>query len=155
YAMLTDSDLAPGHRLAAEWLELHDAQNPLVIAEHFERGERPLLAARFYCDAAGQAIRAFDLDAAIVCSEGGLSCGAAGSIPDRLLAILGEAYGYRYDYGRGEPIARELMQHGPRRSMAYITAALLQMSVALFSGRYSELMAVVDAAYAEALSPET
>lgn len=146
YATLTDADRVLGHRLAAEWLELHDEQNPLRIAEHFERGERPLLAAGYYQEAAGQALYAGDVDTAIACGERGIGCGATGSVREHLWGILCDAYAWRFDYGRALPIAQELMRHAQPGSAAYFTGAKLLMGVELFGGKWNEFVDVVDAA---------
>ena len=53
YAMLTEEDRSLGHRLAAGWLVEHGESDPLVIAEHFERGKDASRAAAHYLRAAG------------------------------------------------------------------------------------------------------
>ena len=52
YAMLTDDDRVLGHRLAAAWLEQQGETDPLVLAEHCDRGGEPPRAAGFYFRAA-------------------------------------------------------------------------------------------------------
>ncbi|MRG95763.1 serine/threonine-protein kinase [Polyangium spumosum] len=54
YAMLTDEDRALGHHLAAEWLDEKGEGDPLVLAEHFERGGAAPRAASFYLASAEQ-----------------------------------------------------------------------------------------------------
>ena len=54
YAMLTDEDRALGHHLAAEWLDEKGEADPLVLAEHFERGGASARAASFYLASAEQ-----------------------------------------------------------------------------------------------------
>src|SRR6185369_9465458 len=44
YAMLTAEDRALGHRLAASFLEQRGEGDPMVLAEHFERGGEPARA---------------------------------------------------------------------------------------------------------------
>ena len=41
YAMLTEADRQLGHRLAGEWLQYAGETEPMVLAEHFERGGDP------------------------------------------------------------------------------------------------------------------
>jgi predicted ATPase len=48
YALLTEDDRAVGHRLAGEWLERAGEANPLILANHFERGGAPHRAAELY-----------------------------------------------------------------------------------------------------------
>src|SRR5262249_46874985 len=51
YAMLSEDDCALGHRLAAGWLEQAGEDDPMVLAEHFDRGKEPEHAVGFYCEA--------------------------------------------------------------------------------------------------------
>src|SRR2546430_16077726 len=61
YAMLTESDRALGHRLAAEWLERAGEREPVVLAEHWERGGAGTRAIDWYLAAAEQAFGGNDL----------------------------------------------------------------------------------------------
>ncbi|HRI64136.1 MAG TPA: protein kinase, partial [Polyangium sp.] len=146
YALLTDGDGVLGHRLAAEWLDLHDEQNPLVLAEHFERGEMPILAARFYREATAQAYYAGDLEAAINHGERGLSCGATGIVREHLLGMMCDAHAQRWNFARAGQIAQELIPHTQPGGMAYVQAAKTRSVIALFSGNFTECMEVVDTA---------
>ena len=47
YAMLTEADRILGHRLAGAWLEQQGESDPMVLAEHFERGGEPARAGSF------------------------------------------------------------------------------------------------------------
>ncbi|WP_437939238.1 serine/threonine-protein kinase [Sorangium sp. So ce341] len=78
YAMLTDRDRAVGHKLAGEWLLRAGEQDPMVLAEHFERGGERARAAEFYARAAGQALLGADLPAVMSRAQRGVACGAAG-----------------------------------------------------------------------------
>src|SRR5262249_4959346 len=88
YAMLTDADLVVGRGLAASFLEQHGGREAMVLAEHFERGKQPSRAATFYAEAAAQAFRAGDVDAAIACAERGLACEPNEDTRTRLLQVL-------------------------------------------------------------------
>jgi tetratricopeptide (TPR) repeat protein len=153
YSMLTEADLVLGHRLAAEWLERHGERDAMVLAEHFERGGSPSRAAQFYGDAAAQALRAGDIDAAVASGERGLACGAVAEVREHILATLCEAYSWRFDHRLAAPIAQELLRVSSPGSMAYTTAAKQHMSVALFSGDFTQFAAMVDAVQAVAPSP--
>ncbi|WP_235879643.1 serine/threonine-protein kinase [Polyangium aurulentum] len=64
YALLTAEDRALGHRLVGEWLEAAGEADPLVLAEHFERGGQPCRAAALHLRGAERArARKDDLDA--------------------------------------------------------------------------------------------
>ena len=154
YAMLTDADLVLGHRLAAEWLELHDTHNPLLIAEHFERGERLLAAAGFYKEAASQALRAGDVDATVTYCQRGLACGATGSVREHLLWMLLESYTLRFEYAPAGPVIQELLATARPGSGAYMNAMKGTMGIVLWKGDFDGLKRVVDSALAVEPAPE-
>ncbi|WP_437585820.1 protein kinase domain-containing protein [Sorangium sp. So ce1000] len=103
YAMLTDRDRALGHLLAGEWLLQVGEQDPMVLAEHFARGDDRARAAEQYLRAAELALRGADMPAVLARAQKGLDCGAAGETlaalhvhrMDGLLCsdARGEAYG--------------------------------------------------------------
>ncbi|WP_438031760.1 protein kinase domain-containing protein [Sorangium sp. So ce204] len=78
YAMLTDRDRALGHRLAGEWLIEAGEQDPMVLADHFARGDDPARAAEQHLRAAELALRRADVPAALARAQKGLDCGATG-----------------------------------------------------------------------------
>src|SRR5262249_32791269 len=53
YALLTPTDQEVGHRLAGEYLERAGEIDPMVLAEHADRGRDPERAERFHREAAG------------------------------------------------------------------------------------------------------
>jgi tetratricopeptide (TPR) repeat protein len=73
YRMLTDEDRALGHKGAAEWLETAGETDPLILAEHFEKGGELERAALAYTRAARQALDASDFGAARTRAERGLA----------------------------------------------------------------------------------
>src|SRR6185503_11587296 len=73
-AMLAERDRVIGHKLAGEWLERVGEQDPMVLAEHFDRGGEAARAAGFYMRAAERTIRGGDAVRAIACSERGILC---------------------------------------------------------------------------------
>ncbi len=95
YAMLTDRDRAVGHQLAAEWLERAGEIDALVLAEHFERGERPERAIRWYLQAGRQALEGNDLDAALARARRGIALGAVGEERGALELLLAETQKWR------------------------------------------------------------
>ena len=74
HGMLTEADLALGHRLAASWLESKGESDAMVLAEHFERGGEPERAAAGYARAAAQAFEGHDLEAALARAQRGIAC---------------------------------------------------------------------------------
>jgi hypothetical protein len=76
YAMLTDEDRRTGHRVAKAWLERVGEGDPMILAEHCERGGRP--AAGYYLHGARQAFGGNDFGAVIARVERSIACGAQG-----------------------------------------------------------------------------
>ncbi|XXY45782.1 protein kinase [Sorangium sp. So ce269] len=86
YAMLTDEDLALGHRLAGRWLEDRGEGDPLLLAEHFDKGGEHARAAPYWLRAAEVAHRGSDFEAAVARIGKGLS----GEVPAQVEhALLG------------------------------------------------------------------
>src|SRR5262249_31875294 len=91
YAMLSDADRVLGHKLAGAWLERAGEGDPMVLAEHFQRGGEPARAVPFYARAAEQALRGQDTTAAIDRAARGLRAGAEREARASLLSMAGDA----------------------------------------------------------------
>ena len=83
YEMLTPADRVLGHALAGTWLEARVDDGPL-LAHHFEAGEKPADAARWYARAVEQALAAHDFSSldrfvarATLCGASGAALGSA------------------------------------------------------------------------------
>ncbi|WP_437677064.1 protein kinase domain-containing protein [Sorangium sp. So ce131] len=88
YAMLTGRDRGVGHKLAGEWLLRAGEQDPMVLAEHFERGGEAARAAEFYLRAAEKALLAADMPAVLARAQRGIACGPTGEVLASLHVIL-------------------------------------------------------------------
>ena len=108
YAMLTPKDRAAGHGLAAEWLEAHGEREPVVLGEHFERGECLELSRVWYARAATQALEGSDLAGAIALGEKAAT-GATGEARAAILMTVAEARGWRGEYARMFDAAKEAL----------------------------------------------
>jgi ATP/maltotriose-dependent transcriptional regulator MalT len=106
YATLTADDKRLGHRLAAEWLEEKGEQQPLVLAEHHERGDEPARAVDWYVKAARQAA-GIHLAAVIRAAEHGVACGAQGEARGELRYWQAEAYFFQGDLAAAQPCIDE------------------------------------------------
>ncbi|WP_237245038.1 MULTISPECIES: serine/threonine-protein kinase [Sorangium] len=73
YAMLGDEDRALGHRLAGRWLEERGEADPLVLAEHLDKGGERARASRYWLRAAEIAHRSGDVEAALSRLDRGLA----------------------------------------------------------------------------------
>jgi len=78
YAMLTPKDEVSGHYLAGDFLEEQGERDAMVLADHFEKGQKPARAIRWLRVAANQAMEVDDLKAALDRVERGVRLGASG-----------------------------------------------------------------------------
>ncbi|APR80914.1 Adenylate cyclase [Minicystis rosea] len=106
YAMLTESDRALGHGLAAEWLEERGEIDPLVLAEHFEHGGQPDRAGLHYLRAAELCYRRGEMIAAIGCARRGLSCEVPASTRTPLLSLLSVSHAWCNEWDLAVPPRR-------------------------------------------------
>lgn len=106
-AMLTSTDRALGHRLAAEWLAQRQGAPPHVIAEHFERGGAPAAAVDWYVRAAAAALEGNDLAAVIALGEHAIVCGASAEVRASVRIQQAEAHGLRAENAGMESAAME------------------------------------------------
>ncbi len=123
YAMLTDSDRRLGHHLAGEWLELAGEGDPIVLAEHFERGGEPSRAIHCYQRAAEQALAACDFAAAAARAERGVACGATGEALGHLRLVQAEAHKWSGEFADAATRGLEALLHLPEGSPRWFAAA--------------------------------
>ncbi len=97
YTMLTDADRVLGHRLAGTWLEQHGEQDPLALAEHFERGGDGGRAGQHYLRAAEQASRGGDAAAVIARAKRALGHGMPEELRTRCLGMLCELHYFKME----------------------------------------------------------
>jgi serine/threonine protein kinase/tetratricopeptide (TPR) repeat protein len=107
YAMLTPDDGALGHRLAAEWLESKNEHEWLAVAEHYERGARPLKAVAAYTRACAQSLEGNDFASAAARARRGIDCGASGEARGTLLWMSAEASFWKGDFADAARTAAE------------------------------------------------
>ncbi len=129
-----------GHKLAANWLEAMGEHDPMVLAEHLERGLEPARAGVFYLRAAEQAQRGGDTEAAMKRARRGLECDVTESVHVALLGILCESLGWRREWEKLEPYADELMRLVAPGSVPWAQAAPAKLIIAMGQGRLDEFM---------------
>jgi hypothetical protein len=86
YGLLTDADRTTGHRLSGVFLEVAGERDPVVIAEHHERGGDRPRAAIWYTRAAERALDSYANEAALDWVGRGVACGADGELLGALRA---------------------------------------------------------------------
>jgi hypothetical protein len=144
YAMLTDSDRALGHRLAAGWLESVGEVDAMVLAEHFDKGGARDRAARAYLTAAEEALRGNDLDAVLERAERAVTSGASGESLGTARWMQSEAYIWRGELHEARRRNVEALLCLPRGGANWCLAAgwmcwLLAQAEEGDSGRFVEL----------------
>ncbi len=122
YAMLTEGDRALGHRLAGEWLERSGEAEPMVLAEHFERGGEPARALGWFQRAAQQSLEGNDLAAAVERAERAVARGAVGETLGALRALQAEAECWRGRFADAARHAGEAMDRLPHGGPAWASA---------------------------------
>jgi hypothetical protein len=98
YGLLTEEDRRVGHRLAAAYLERMGERDPMVLAEHYERGGEGERAAHFLARAAAVAIDASDFDGALRCVARAVACGAEGEVLGMLRAVEASAHLWQWNF---------------------------------------------------------
>jgi eukaryotic-like serine/threonine-protein kinase len=78
YGTLTRDDAELGHRLAGRWLERAGEADPLVLAEHFDRGRLHDRAVACWRRAAEHALEGHDFSAALARAKRGIARGTDG-----------------------------------------------------------------------------
>jgi len=140
YSMLTDEDRILGHRLAGEWLASHDGQEPLVLAEHFERGQQGARASQHYREAAQAALDANDFDAALRRAQRGIDGGPTGSVLGSLHLVRSEAFGWAGDFASARDEVLAAIPSLSEGSSVWCRAMSELVYVSSALGRRSELL---------------
>jgi tetratricopeptide (TPR) repeat protein len=147
YAMLTDEDRVLGHRLAGEWLEQHGEQDPLALAEHFERGADGGRAGLHYLRAAEQASRGGDVAAVIARAKRALGCAMPDELRTRCLGMLCELHYYNMDFQSDAlPYAEEVLRRAPRGSAPWSQGMLVKVVYSIQAGNLDEFMTLLGVA---------
>lgn len=145
HATLTEADKALGHRLAGEWLERAGEPDAFVLAEHFALGGEALRAAAWYLEAAEQALAGNDFATAKERARLGAMAGAKGEMLGALHLAAAEA-----ERSLGQTLAAH--EHAvsaigllDRGGPTWLRAAAELGMTSGASGRYAELLGVVEA----------
>lgn len=136
YAMLTEADRTLGHRLAAPWLESVGERDPVVLADHYERGGQPLRAVPWYLIAAEEALGGNDFGGVLARVERGVACGATGPRLGRLRVLAAEARRWRGEHREALREAEGAMDALPPGDPQWFAAAAEAVSA---SARVADL----------------
>ncbi|HEX7841836.1 MAG TPA: AAA family ATPase, partial [Kofleriaceae bacterium] len=141
YATLTADDARLAHRLAGEWLEHHGETDPMVLAEHFQRGGEGARAAGFYLRAAEQALQVLDPEAVLARTDLGLACEPPPELRIALLGLRCQASQRLQRLAITE--AEELLRSAPRGSIPWAQGMVAYHVGTLMTGRIEELLASI------------
>jgi tetratricopeptide (TPR) repeat protein len=123
YAMLSPKEEVDGHYLAGDFLEEAGERDAIVLADHFEKGQKPARAVRWLRVAANQAMEVDDLKAALERVERGVRLGAQGDDLAELRVVESEARYWKGEYVEAERSAREGMKcEDPKLQLRAISA---------------------------------
>jgi tetratricopeptide (TPR) repeat protein len=140
YAMLTEEDRALGHRLCGEWLEKSGEGNPLVLAEHFDKGGLPARASGAYRDAARQALEGNDFASAIAHATRALAGAPNADARAQANLLLLEAHKFRAEHAEVLACAERAIADLPPSSPSRWMVRGEQASALARLGRYEEVV---------------
>jgi hypothetical protein len=145
YIMLTAEDRVLGHRLAGEWLEQHGEQDPLVLAEHFERGGDGARAGLHYLRAAEHASQGGDIAAVIARAQRALASNMPDELRTRCLGMLCELLYFRMNLqSDAVPYAQEVLRVAQPGTGPWSQGMLLTIVYSLQVGMLDEFEAQID-----------
>lgn len=142
YSMLTESDRERGHKLAARWLEARGHEDPVLIAEHYERGASTSDAARLFVKAAHVALDRSDTAGAVAFAERAIACGVDPQTLATLRLRQAEAHNWRGDHASAEVAARAAMELARRPSEDYFRAGTELVVTLTRQGKLDQVVAV-------------
>jgi serine/threonine protein kinase len=116
YAALSEDDRRLGHRLAADWLARHGETDPMMLAEHYDRGGIGEHAARCYHRAAVEALAGNDYAAVHDRVARAVALTEDRELQGRLLALDAEAYRWHAEYAHAAHTARRALELFPKGS---------------------------------------
>jgi eukaryotic-like serine/threonine-protein kinase len=125
YAMLTPKDEVNGHYMAADFLEHSGEREAIILADHYEKGQKPEHAVRWLRVAANQAMEVDDLAAALARVERGVKLGAQGDDLAELRVVESEARYWKGEYAEAERAAGEVRQCSNEKLSLRATSALI------------------------------
>ena len=143
YAMLTDADRALGHRLAGDWLESAGEPDPMVLAEHFDRGGDAARAMRWFERGALSALEGNDLPRAIERAERAMRCDAQGEALGALELLVAEASYHRGDLARADELAESAAGRLPTGTGVWFQAVATVLRAAGQLGNNDRVLAWV------------
>lgn len=154
YAMLTADDRKLAHGLAGAYLERHAEVAPLLLAEHFERGEVEGKAAIWFERAAVQALEGNDLTAVVAHAERARARTDDREVLGRLELLVAEAEQWRNRMREALERASSAAELLPLGSPSWFQAAGLVITTAGQLGDNDPVVSWLERVMAMKPSPE-
>ena len=136
YSLLGEEDRRQAHLRAGQFLERVGEDDPLVLAEHYERGGAHERAAAYQARAAQRALDGWDIEGALRMAERGIAGGASGAIRGQLRGLQGWARIWSRQYGEALELAREAFGLLPEGSVGWYRSVGAMLLGAGFLGRF-------------------
>jgi tetratricopeptide (TPR) repeat protein len=123
YSMLPDGVRERAHRRIAEHLEAIGGAEPLVLAQHHDRGANRAQAAHHYGRAAERALAALDLDAAFALAEKSAALEPRAQARAALRLVQGEVELWRGHFAAAQARTAEALDEAEEGSALWLKAA--------------------------------
>jgi eukaryotic-like serine/threonine-protein kinase len=143
YATLTEQDRVLAHRLAGHWLAHVGGEEPVVLAEHFRRGQEHAAATPWFQAAVDEAFERNEYDVALQLAQRGLEHAPPGEGRGRLLLRRAEVYAVTGGHHDAAESAMAALAELPPGTPRWYAAA---GEAALASGRCGYTQQVIDIA---------
>jgi tetratricopeptide (TPR) repeat protein/predicted Ser/Thr protein kinase len=138
YSLVPDSLKPIGHRQAGEWLEQAGEQDPLVLAEHYLRGQEKEKAVLFFTRAGERLFERQDLPGAQRCVDAALACQPTGAPLTALRALEAAIAFWLQDFARSYALGSAVWPELRPGSAAWERVVGGLILVGMQSGRYEE-----------------
>ncbi len=109
YSLVPDSHRVVGHRLAGAWLERVGEQEPLVLAEHYQRGQHKERAVYFFTQAGDWLLERQDLLGAQQCLEAALALEPSGPALESIQSLQGAVALWMEDFAQFYTVGEQLL----------------------------------------------
>ncbi|HEX2569521.1 MAG TPA: protein kinase [Polyangia bacterium] len=147
YSLLGEEDRRRGHLLAGQFLERAGEDDPLVLAEHHERGGALAQAATFYTRAATRALEGSDAGGALHMAERAIACGATRETLGLLRSLQSWAHLWARRFGEALQPALEGLSLLPEGSAEWYRCVGSVLSAAGFLRRFDMVREQIQALF--------
>jgi tetratricopeptide (TPR) repeat protein len=155
YSLLSEEDRRQGHLRAGQFLERVGQDDPLALAEHYERGGALDRAAVYHARAALRALDGQDHEGAVRMAERAIACGVSGPLRGQLRGLQGWACIWSRQYGEALELAGEAAGLLPEGSVGWYRSMGALILAAGFLGRFEVMNEQIGALLRVAPEPGT